>query len=46
MICPFCASEDTERIGHQWVCNCCARAWLAFSRADAAFLRAWGIGIT
>lgn len=41
--CPHCGSEDVERIGHQWVCSCCAKCWLALTRADAFLLRLFGI---
>jgi len=40
--CPYCGSEDVERVGHQWVCACCAKAWAAFTRADAHLLRLFG----
>ena len=35
--------QDVERVGHQWVCSCCAKAWAAFTRADAHLLRLFGI---
>ena len=41
--CPYCGSEDVERVGHQWVCSCCAKAWTAFTRADEHLLRLFGI---
>lgn len=41
--CPYCGSEDVERVGHQWVCACCAKAWAAFTRADEHLLRLFGI---
>lgn len=43
MTCPHCSSDDVERIGHQWVCRCCSKAWLAFTRADLELLKAFGI---
>lgn len=36
--CQFCDSPNVERIGHEWFCNTCGRAWLAFTRQDARFL--------
>jgi len=41
--CPHCGSDEPERIGHQWYCPCCGKAWLAFTRADAFLLRLFGI---
>ena len=38
MECPFCTSDDTERVGHQWLCRCCSKAWLAYTLADCALL--------
>lgn len=43
MTCPHCDSDDVERIGHLWVCRCCARAWLAFTRTDLVLLKVLGI---
>lgn len=36
--CPYCGSDDTERVGHQWLCNCCSRCWLAYTHADLFLL--------
>ena len=41
--CPYCGSEDVERVGHQWVCACCAKTWAALTRADVGLLRLFGI---
>tara|TARA_R110000868_G_scaffold27580_2_gene104438 strand:+ start:1328 stop:1465 length:138 start_codon:yes stop_codon:yes gene_type:complete len=43
MTCPHCTSENVERVGHQWLCNCCAKAWIAWTRADHALLAVLGI---
>ena len=43
--CPYCGSEDVERVGHQWVCSCCAKAWKAFTKADVGLLRLFGIAV-
>ncbi len=41
--CPYCGSEDVERVGADWVCRCCAKAWKAFTKADVGLLRLFGI---
>ena len=43
MDCPFCTSDDVERVGADWVCRCCSKAWKAFTKADVGLLRLFGI---